>query len=96
MKTASSRSFQPLDFDALSSMAATDLSAFEALRSALIERVIHTPGSNAEQLAALQRRLNEGGDAATPCYLRCLRLSEWLDDPYRRLEHKLSEARAQR
>lgn len=97
MKTASLRPFQPLDFDVLSSMAATDLAAFEALRSTLIEGVIHRPGGNAEQLASLQNRLNGGADAAvTPHYLRCLRLSEWLDEPYRQLDRQLSEARSQR
>jgi len=89
------RPFDGLNFDELSSLAVTDPDRFEALRSALIECVINEPGGNVAQLAALQERLNQGGDPATPRCLDCLRLSKWLDDSYRQLAWTLDHARVQ-
>lgn len=87
--------FDGLNFDELSSLAATDPDRFEALRSALIEQAINESGGNVAQLAALQERLNQGGDPATPRCLDCLCLSKWLDDSYRQLTRTLNRGQAQ-
>ena len=95
VNTISTGPLRDLNFDALSSLALTDQAGFEALRTQLIERVINVPGGNADQLAALQSRLNQQSDSATPRYLSCLQLSEWLDEPYQRLTRQLSDTRQQ-
>lgn len=94
MKIHHSYSFYELDFDELASMAATNLEKFEELRSTLIEQAISRPGSNSEQLKALQCRLNQESGTLTPRYLACLQLSEWLDEPYRQLRLKLDDVRS--
>jgi hypothetical protein len=87
--------FHDLSFDALSALALTDQARFEALRTELIGRAINVLGGNADQLAALQSRLNQHSDSATSRYLSCLQLSEWLDESYQRLTWQLNDTRQQ-
>ncbi|MFZ2853169.1 MAG: DUF3135 domain-containing protein [Rhodocyclaceae bacterium] len=82
--------FQSLDFNDLSLLAMADPAKFEELRTALIERVINIPGGNPDRLAALQSRLTEAMGSGTPRYISCLHLSEWLDEPFQRLNQLLS------
>lgn len=84
-----------LSFDELVLIAAADADRFEAVRAALIERVINMPGANTTQLMALQNRLNQNKDEATPDYVHFMRLSSWLDEPYRQLTQKLCDSRLQ-
>lgn len=84
-----------LNFDELSSLAIADPAKFEELRLALIKQVINSPGSNADQLAALQQRLDCGANVLAPAYLSCLVLSDWLGESYQKLTQQLTAVQSQ-
>jgi hypothetical protein len=90
VKTASLVKFHDLSFDKLLQLAATDTKKFEELRKMLIERVISAPGSNSNQLALLQNRLDSG--VPSPAYFSCLVLSDWIDESYQKLAQQLAAA----
>lgn len=92
MKNTFSCASQNFSFDELAMLAATDQGKFEALRLVLIESAINSPGGNPDQLTALQSRLDEKSETDTPRYLACLKLSDWLEEPYQKLAHRLKAA----
>jgi hypothetical protein len=85
MNDSASTPRQQIIFDDLSVLAVADPAKFEALRKELIDRVINIPGGNPDKLAALQSRLDEERDTGISHYFSCMRLSEWLHEPYQQI-----------